>query len=71
MDADLEPLSVDAAAAGRWAMLRVQLAEAGQRLNVNALWIAAVALANDLPVVTQDGNFDALVDLGGPEIIRV
>ena len=40
-------------------------------MNVNDLWIAAVAEANALPVVTEDADFDAIQDLGGPDVIRV
>ncbi len=64
-------LPVDAAAAAHWAQLRVRLAELGRRVNVNDLWVASVALANDLPVLTQDADFDAMVDAGGPHVIRV
>lgn len=67
----LEPLPVDVAAARHWARLRVRLAEEGLRVNVNDLWIAAVAAANDLPVVSQDADFDALEAIGGPAVIRV
>jgi predicted nucleic acid-binding protein len=42
----------------------VLLAEAGRRVNVNDLWIAATAVANGLPVVTRDDDFDPLADLG-------
>jgi predicted nucleic acid-binding protein len=69
--ADLEALPVDAAAASVWAALRVRLAEEGRRAKVNDLWIAAVAAANDLPVVTQDDDFDPIEAVGGPTIIRV
>lgn len=69
--AHLELLSVDAEVAARWAELRVRLAQAGRKMNVNDLWIAAVATANDLPVVTQDADFDVIEDLGGPVVIRV
>jgi predicted nucleic acid-binding protein len=67
----LEPLPVDAAAAREWARLRYRLTEAGRRLNVNYLWIASIALAHGMPVLTQDDDFDVLADLGGPEVIRV
>jgi predicted nucleic acid-binding protein len=60
----LTPLPVDAAAAAHWARMRVRLAESGRRINVNDLWIAAVALSNDLPVYTQDRDFAPLADLG-------
>jgi predicted nucleic acid-binding protein len=69
--ASLEPLPIDAAAAAQWAALRVRLHEVGRRINVNDLWIAAVAAANDLPLVTQDADFDALEAVGGPVVIRV
>ncbi|TAL41466.1 MAG: type II toxin-antitoxin system VapC family toxin [Salinibacterium sp.] len=67
----LEPLPVDAVAAREWARLRYRLAEAGRRLNVNDLWIASIALAHGLPVLTQDSDFDVLGGLGGPEVIAV
>ncbi|MEO8907638.1 MAG: type II toxin-antitoxin system VapC family toxin, partial [Microbacteriaceae bacterium] len=69
--ADVDALTVDADAAGHWAMLRFRLHEVGRRANVNTVWIASVALAHGLPVVTQDHDFDVLTGLGGPEIIRV
>lgn len=40
-------------------------------MGVNDLWIAAVALANGLPVVTRDSGFDVLAELGALEVIRV
>ncbi len=67
----LEPLHVNAAAAHEWARMRHRLALAGRRINVNDLWIAAIAVAHRLPVVTQDHDYDALSDLGGPELVRV
>ena len=69
--AGIEVLPVDAAAARHWGRLRARLAETGRRLNVNDLWTAAIAAANDLPVVTQDVDFDALEELGGPRVIRI
>ncbi|HSO70938.1 MAG TPA: type II toxin-antitoxin system VapC family toxin [Arachnia sp.] len=69
--AGLEPLLVDSTAARHWASLRVQLHEAGRSMGGNDLWIAAVALAHGLPVVTQDPGFDVLAELGALEVIRV
>jgi predicted nucleic acid-binding protein len=69
--ADLEPIPVDSAAARAWATLRVRLAESGRRVNVNDLWIAAIAVANDLPVITQDSDYDPLGLVGGPAVVRV
>lgn len=68
---DAEVLPIDTRAAQVWAELRVRLRDAGLRLNVNDLWIAAVAISNRLPVVTQDDDFDALATLGALEVITV
>lgn len=67
----VEALPVTAEAARRWAELRVRLAELGRRAKVNDLWIAAVALANDMDIVTQDDDFDVIELAGGPTVIRV
>lgn len=67
----LRPLPVDVQTVTHWADLRVRLAQAGRRINVNDLWIAAIALANSLPVVTQDTDFDPLVDISSLAVVRV
>ena len=64
-------LIVGDAAAEEWARLRYRLIQAGRRVNINDLWIASIAVANDLPVVTQDHDLDPLEDLGGPVVIHV
>jgi predicted nucleic acid-binding protein len=69
--ADVEVLPVDEAVALEWARLRVQLAEAGRRVNVNDLWIAATAAANGLPVITQDADYEPLQTLGEVSVIQV
>jgi hypothetical protein len=67
----VEALPITAEAARRWAELGVRLAEQGRRAKVNDLWIAAVAKANGMDVVTQDEDFDAIEAAGGPSVIRV
>ncbi len=67
----LQPLAIDAAAARQWATLGVRLREEGRRAKINDLWIAAVAAAKDLPMVTQDDDFDPIEAVGGPHVIRV
>ena len=67
----VEALPITSEVARHWAELRVRLAEEGRRANVNDLWIAAVAQANNMPVVTQDGDFDVIEMVGGPPVIRV
>ncbi|WP_448711682.1 PIN domain-containing protein [Microbacterium profundi] len=61
----------DDRAAAQWARLRVELRDRGRRMNVNDLWIAAIGVANGLPIVTQDADFDALIGIQGVELIRV
>jgi predicted nucleic acid-binding protein len=68
---DIEVISIDESAARAWAELRVHLADRGRRVNVNHLWIAAVALSRGLPVVTQDNDFDPVDGVAGLSVIRV
>jgi predicted nucleic acid-binding protein len=68
---DIYALPVDEAAARIWARMRAHLAETGQRVRVNDLWIAAVAAANRLPLVTQDDDFDPLEGVAGLAVVRV
>lgn len=68
---DVDVLPIDIRAAQVWAELRVRLHEAGRRINVNDLWTAAVAISNDLPVVTQDDDLDALAEIGALRVVRV
>lgn len=63
--ADMVALPVDEDAARVWARLRVHLAEAGRRMGVNDLWIAAIAVSRGLPVVTQGDDFTALEGAAG------
>ncbi|WEG10273.1 PIN domain-containing protein [Microbacterium horticulturae] len=64
-------LPVDSRAAAHWARLRAHLLQERRRMGVNDLWIAAIAAANELPVVTQDADFDALEGAPGVTVIRV
>ena len=67
----VQPLPVTTEAARRWAEMRVRVAELGLRAKVNDLWIAAVARANGMDIVTRDDDFDAIEQVGGPSVIRV
>lgn len=69
--AQFDVLDIDADAAVEWSRMRYRLAETGRRANLNDLWIASVALAHGLPVLTQDEDFDVLEQVGGPVVIRV
>lgn len=69
--ADMEALPVDEDAARMWARLLIHLAETGRRVRINDLWIAAIAASRDLPVITQDNDFDALDGAANLTVIRV
>lgn len=69
--AQFDPLPIDQRVASHWARLRVELHRAGRSVGVNDLWLAATALAHDLPIATQDSDFDAFGDLGILDVIRV
>ena len=56
----LDPIPVDARVAHAWAALRLALRDEGKRMPLNDSWIAATALANRMPVVTQDDDYDGV-----------
>ncbi len=64
----LEPLPVDAPVAHAWAIVRLALRDAGRRMPMDDSWIAATAIANGMPVASQDGDYDGVPGL---EVIRV
>jgi predicted nucleic acid-binding protein len=64
----LDPIPIDARVAHAWAVLRLALRDEGMRMPLNDSWIAATALANRLPLVTQDDDYD---DVPGLVVIRV
>jgi predicted nucleic acid-binding protein len=68
---DIELIDIDESAARAWARMRVHLAASGRRVNVNDLWIAAVAASRGLPVVTQDDDFGPVEGVMGLDVIRV
>jgi predicted nucleic acid-binding protein len=63
-----EPLAVDEAVSDAWALLISRLREAGRRAPINDSWIAATAIAHDVPVVTQDSHYDAVP---GVQVIKI
>ncbi len=64
----LAPLPIDESVAESWAHLRVLLRDATLTMGVNDSWIAATALAHQLPVVTHDAHY---VELDELQVIRV
>lgn len=64
-------LAVDDGVDRAWAQMRACLSGSGRRVNANDVWIAATAVAHEMPVVTQDADFDALNGIAGLTVIEV
>ena len=64
-------LPIDRNVDSAWAQMRAYLAASGRRVNANDMWIAATAAAHEIPVVTQDSDFDALNGVPGLTVIPV
>ncbi len=63
-----QPLPVDEAVSDARALLVSRLRQAGRKVPVNDSWIAATAIANGVPIVTQDSDYGAMPDV---EVIRI
>jgi len=64
----LHAFPIDDRVGSTWAGLVARLREAGKRMPINDSWLAATALAYDLPIVTQDTDF---LDVPGLSVIRL
>jgi predicted nucleic acid-binding protein len=64
-------LPVDDEVARAWSQMRAYLAASGVRVAVNDMWIAATAAAHEMPVLTQDDDFDALNGVAGLTVLPV
>jgi len=64
----LDPVPIDEEVASAWARLRVTLRDLGLAMPVNDSWIAAIAIALGVPVVTQDDDY---VEVPGLPVIHV
>ena len=61
-------LDVTAATAVVYADLRLSLKKKGSPIPENDLWIAALCVEHQVPLVAIDGHFDAISDLGREEL---
>ncbi len=64
-------LPVDEVVARAWSQMRAYVAASGRKIRSNDMWIAATAAAREIPVVTRDGDFDALNGVTGLTVIPV
>jgi predicted nucleic acid-binding protein len=63
-----EALTVDEAVSDAWALLVSRLRASAQKVPINDSWIAATAIAHQVPIVTQDSDYDAMPDV---EVIKL
>ena len=64
----LEPLPIDDAVADSWAILVAALHAAGRTPPPNETWIAATAIAREMPLVTQNEGYE---DMPGLHVVRI
>lgn len=64
-------LPVDEAVSRAWAQMRAYVRASGRKVRINDMWIAATAAAHEMPVLTQDTDFDALNGVAGLTVIPV
>lgn len=55
-----DPLGIDERVSESWALLVSKLRTAGRRVPINDSWIAATAIAHDIPVISQDRDYSAM-----------
>jgi predicted nucleic acid-binding protein len=63
-----EAIPVDESVSDAWALLVSRLRTADRKVPINDSWIAATAIAQDIPVVTQDADYDAMP---GVQVIKI
>ena len=63
-----DPLPIDAEVARRFARIVAALRADGRRVPILDALVAATAIVEQIPVVTQDGDYEAIP---GVEVIRV
>ena len=64
----LEPLTVDETVSEAWALLVSRIRAAGRKIPINDSWIAATAIAHEVPIVTQDADYDTMP---GVQVIKI
>jgi predicted nucleic acid-binding protein len=63
-----EALTIDEQISDAWALLISRLRVAGRKAPINDSWIAATAIVHDIPIVTQDADYDVMSEV---EVIRI
>lgn len=58
-----EALPVNEAVSDAWALLVSRLRATGRKVPINDSWIAATAIAHQVPIVTQDADYDIVTEV--------
>ena len=61
-------LNITRKTADKYSAIRLQLKQKGRPIPENDLWIAAVCIENNLPIITVDEHFD---NVEGLEVVNV
>ena len=64
-------LPVEEKVSRAWSQMRAYTQASGKKVEVNDMWIAATAAAHEIPVFTQDRDFDALNGVAGLTVVPV
>lgn len=62
------PLVIDENVSEAWALLVTRLRAAESKVPLNDSWIAATAMAHEVPVMTQNAEYESVPDL---DVIRI
>lgn len=60
-------MNIDEAVAVRYARIRSELRKKGQPIPENDIWIAAICLENEIPLISSDGHFE---NINGLEVTK-
>jgi predicted nucleic acid-binding protein len=58
-----EPLAIDEKITEGWSLLVSRIRVADRRIPINDSWIAATAIAHNVPLVTQDSECASMPDV--------
>ena len=63
-----EELGINNLVAEEYSSIRLQLKKAGKPIPENDIWIAAICIVNDLPLMTRDKHFS---NIEGLKLLRI
>ncbi|MGH2600956.1 MAG: type II toxin-antitoxin system VapC family toxin [Dehalococcoidia bacterium] len=58
-----DPIPINDRVGAAWALLVAKLRDEGRKAPINDSWIAATAISEGVPLITQDGDYQDMPDL--------